>query len=63
MSRIWTRRGVLQVAGALALAPVLPRWAWAELPALVGATMGTFYRIRIGPMLQRLRLDSREIVS
>ena len=47
MSRIWTRRSILQVAGALALVPVLPKWARAELPALTGATMGTHYRIHI----------------
>ncbi len=47
MSRIWTRRSVLQAAGALALVPMLPKWTRAELPALTGTTMGTYYRIRI----------------
>lgn len=47
MSRIWTRRRVLQATGAVALLPVLPKGARAGLPALTGATMGTYYRIRI----------------
>lgn len=47
MNQIWTRRSVLQAAGALALVPVLPNWVRAALPALTGTTMGTHYGIHI----------------
>ncbi len=47
MSMSWERRRVLQVAAALALFPLMPKWSRAYIPSLSGSTMGTRYCVRI----------------
>ena len=43
----WSRRELLQMAGALALTPIFPNTGWARVPVLTGPTMGTRYRVHI----------------
>ena len=52
----YDRRQLLRLTGVLALAPMIPRWAWATPPDLVGRTMGTTYRIRIADDIPRSSL-------
>ena len=54
----FNRRQLLQGFGVLCLTPTLPRWAWSNIPALEGPTMGTRYRIQVRDRSQSVYLPT-----